>query len=432
MNKNNLFKSIFIIAIIISFLFSFDIHSNNNKNIDDMAYIMGIGIDVGSTEKYKISLQLTTMESSATDAVIKTSNDSSGSSGGGSSSSESDTSSKYMIYTMETDSIDSAINIANAYVNKDINLSHCKILVISEDIAKKGIEDIVNSIINKVEVRPDCNIVISKIPADEFDTNTDKPKISEVLAKYYDVTSNIETGRGYSETVKLSDFYLNLNDSFYQPCATLGITSNPALNRSNKTAPSNLDIQSRSLVSNPKESAVETIGLAVFNQDKLVGTLSANQTMAYQLVTNNFNYCTLNMPSPFNPDETLDLYLSSLKNPKIKVKIINGSPFVDVNLYTTARILSFNSNNISTLTEEKLYIVKNSAVQYLEEQVYDFFNKTSKELNSDIAGIGKYAAKNFKTIEEWDSYNWLENYKNCTFKVNVNVSIKSGHILTNE
>ena len=432
MDKNNLFKKIFIIIIVIYFLFSFNIYTNSSEDIDDMAYVMAIGVDTDSNEKYKISLQLSTMESSATDAMLKTTSSSSGGSSNGSGSSESDTASKYVVYTMETDSIDSAINIANAYVNKNINLSHCKILVISEEIAKNGIEDIVNSIINKVEVRPDCNIVISKVPADEFDDTKSQPKIEDVLSKYYDVTSNIENGRGYSETVKLSDFYLKLNDSFYQAYATLGITSNPSSNRSNKGASSNLDVQSRSLVSNPDESAVETIGLAVFNHDKLVGTLSANQTMAYQLITNNFNYYTLNMPSPFSKGETLDLYLSTLKNPKIKVSIVNGSPFVEVNLYITTRLLSFNSNNISTLTEENLYIIKDSLTKYLEEQVYDYFDTTSKKLNSDIAGIGRYAAKNFKTTEEWKSYNWLENYKNCTFKVNVDISIKSGHILSNE
>lgn len=45
---------------------------------------------------------------------------------------------------------------------------------------------------------------------------------------------------------------------------------------------------------------------------------------------------------------------------------------------------------------------------------------------------GKYASKNFSTIQEWKKYNWLENYYTCSFNVNVKVSIKSGYILTNE
>lgn len=347
---------------------------------------------------------------------------------------QSNTSSNYMVNTVETDTLDSAINISNAYMNKNINLSHCKILVVSEEVAKKGIEDLVNSLINKVEIRPDCNIVVSKIPKGEF-TDSDETQLEKVLYKYYDIVSNIDSGYGYSEAIKLSDFYLDLNDSFRQPFATLGITSNNSktnLDNVNKDEKSNLDVQSRTLTSTPDEVAVETMGLAVFNNDTLVGTLSANQTMCHQLIIDTFNHCTLNIPSPFHANETLDIYFSQLKSPKIKVNITNGSPFVEINLYLTSRILSFNSKETNTLTEEKLNIIKSTIIQHMEKQMYDYLDKTSKELNSDIGGIGRYAAQNFKTSKEWENYNWLENYKNCTFKVNISTTVKAGQLLTEE
>ena len=208
MNKTNIVKKIFIIAIIGSLLSGFNQYSNSAQNIDDLSYAVAIGVDVGKTAKYRISLQLTTMESSATESAIS---ESSGSSEGSQSSSNpvsssSDTASNYIIQTMETDSIDSALNIANSYINKTINLSHCKILLVSEDIAKQGVEPLVNSLINKVETRPDCSIIVSKIPDNEFDAGK-KPKIEELISKYYDVASNLETGRGYSETIKLNEFY---------------------------------------------------------------------------------------------------------------------------------------------------------------------------------------------------------------------------------
>lgn len=348
--------------------------------------------------------------------------------------SESNGSSNYMVNTVETDTLDSAINISNAYMNKNINLSHCKILVVSEEVAKEGIENLVNSLVNKVEIRPDCNIVISKIPKGEF-TDSNETSLEKVLYKYYDIVSNIDSGYGYSEAIKLSDFYLDLNDSFRQPFATLGITSNNSksnLENVNKNEQSNLDAQSRSLTSTPDEVSVETMGLAVFNNDILVGTLSANQTMCHQLITDTFNYCTLNIPSPFNDNETLDIYFSQLKHPKIKVSITNGSPFVEINLYLTSRILSFNNRETNTLTEEKLNTIKNATIQYMEKQIYDYLDKTSKELNSDVGGIGRYAAQNFKTTKEWEDYNWLENYQNCTFKVKVSTTIKAGQLLTEE
>lgn len=425
-NHGKFLKLIFIVAIIVSLVFSFENYSNSSQDLDALSYVMAIGIDVGKTAKYKISLQLTTMESSATDAAIKSSEESKGDEANKESSS-------FIIHTTETDSIDSAINITNAYVNKAINLSHCKILVISEEVAKSGLSSIVNSIINKVEIRPDCNIIISQIPDNEF-SEENKPDLSSVLEKYYDIASNIDNGQGYSKAIKLSDFYFALNDSFTEPCATLGLISNT--NSNTNTSPtkerSNLDTQSRSLTSKPDESTVELLGLAAFNKSNLVGTLSANQVLSYQLIKNELKYCTLNIPSPFSSDETLDLYISPLRNSKINVNITNGSPFIEVNLYLTVSILSFNSTTISTITEENINIVKNYASKYIQNMIYDFLNKTSKELNSDIAGIGKYAAKNFGTIQEFENYKWLDNYKNSSFKVNVESSVKSSHLLSNE
>ena len=77
LNKTNIIKKIFIIAIIFSLLSAFDEYSNSAQNIDDLSYAVAIGVDVGETAKYRISLQLTTMESSATESAISNSSGSS-------------------------------------------------------------------------------------------------------------------------------------------------------------------------------------------------------------------------------------------------------------------------------------------------------------------------------------------------------------------
>ena len=84
------------------------------------------------------------------------------------------------------------------------------------------------------------------------------------------------------------------------------------------------------------------------------------------------------------------------------------------------------------LTEEKLNLVQDTVKKHLENQIYDYLNTTAKEYKSDISGLGRYAVKNFQTIDDWNNYNWLENFQNSTFKVNVDISIKTGNLLTQE
>ena len=44
-----------------------------------------------------------------------------------------------IINSVDAASLDSAINLMNTYVSKEISLSHCKAIVISESLASKGI-----------------------------------------------------------------------------------------------------------------------------------------------------------------------------------------------------------------------------------------------------------------------------------------------------
>ena len=41
-----------------------------------------------------------------------------------------------------------------------------------------------------------------------------------------------------------------------------------------------------------------------------------------------------------------------------------------------------------------------------------------------------YYTKNFLTFPDYNDYNWLENYQNSFFKVDVNTSVKSGMLIT--
>lgn len=420
----NRFKTILIAVIIISLLFSSKNYINSSENIDNLAYVMGIGIDVGETSKYKISIQVSTIASSNNQS------ESSSGSSDSNSSSEPSSSSNYIISTIDCDSIDKAIAILNSYIDKEINLSYCKVLIVSEEIAKQGIKPLVNSLINKVEIRPDCNIIVSKVPTEEF-IDSYAPQMEETLAKYYEVISNNNTDNAYTQTVELSDFYYQLNDSFSEPYATLGHITNPEANTSNSYNTSSLDEQAKSIRNNSKELLIETSGLAVFKNDALVGYLDSIDTIAHLLTINKLNNCIISVPSPFAENENIDIYLSSLKKTKVKSKIINGSPYIAATYDVSLRILSFN-NNLTILNQDMLAEIENAANQYLTNCLYNYFNKTSKEFNCDIAGIGKKAASNFRTLEEWYNYNWLDNYKNSTFKVDIKMSIKPGYVLTEE
>ena len=125
-------------------------------------------------------------------------------------------------------------------------------------------------------------------------------------------------------------------------------------------------------------SGIKNIGLAVFKEDQLVGKLSAIETMCHLIVTNDLKSCNISIPDPNNEMRTIDLYLTLYAKPEIKVFIINGSPYITIQIRTNARISSIDkiSNN---MTQEQISSLENSASSYLKKQITNYLYKTAKE-----------------------------------------------------
>ena len=111
------------------------------------------------------------------------------------------------------------------------------------------------------------------------------------------------------------------------------------------------------------------------------------------MLTNKLENFTISIVNPIDNGTTVDLYIYKKRNTKKKVYFINDSPYIDVDVSIKARIVSTNKN-------------------------------------SDICSLGKYGVSQFKTNSNWESYNWLENYKNSIFNVNVNCTVISSLLFT--
>ncbi|MCI9366323.1 MAG: hypothetical protein HFJ54_07380 [Clostridia bacterium] len=147
------------------------------------------------------------------------------------------------------------------------------------------------------------------------------------------------------------------------------------------------------------------------------------------MVTNDLEECIFSIPSPFDEDNGIDLYLTLDDKCSNDVKIINGSPYISCDVKLNARILSANKNS-NYFEEENLELIESYANSYIKSQIEAYLYKTSKDYKSDIAVFGKHAVKYFSTWDEWLEYNWLDNYSNSFFNVNVDVNVISSYLIS--
>ena len=454
MNRNFL-VIILLFTLLIIFINAFS-SSYISHNIVNLAYVIALGIDVGENSNIRTTAQF-----------VKYSSSSSGSDSSGSG----DTT----LISAESDSIFSALNILNSYIGKEINLSHCSVLVFSEEFARKGISTEIYSLINDEEFRPSTNLVISKCEAYEYLSNIN-PNIEKLATKYYDTFSITNRFIGYISNITIGEFYNNLASTTCDGTAILGginstnekenssstsssKSSSDSSNSSdkssegssensssNKSTPqednkqsSNTD--SKKIVTNPEEliagnssivgkRASENIGLAVFDGDKFCGELTAMESLCHLLIVNDVDSCTISINNPLVENKKIELNLFCIEDSKISVEIKDNIPIVSIHLKADADVLTLD-DNIDYQSPDNIEKISNAAKKYLDKEMKDYLNKISKEYGTDIDNFGIKAVSKFATISEWENYNWLENFKTAEFNVNIEINVASSLLVTN-
>lgn len=188
-----------VLAIILTVAFT---GSHNVQSVDDLAYAVALGIDVGENDNLKVTFQFTMPNSS-----------------GENNSGEVAPS---VIDSVEASSFDGAMNLMNTFVSKEINLSHCKIIVFSEEIAKQGIGKEVYTLMNKVQIRPDSNVIVSTSTAEEYIKSV-SPTLENLVAKFYEILPRSSEYTGYTTNIQLGEFF---NKFVGQTCEAVAISRN--------------------------------------------------------------------------------------------------------------------------------------------------------------------------------------------------------------
>jgi spore germination protein KC len=381
---NHFLKIICTFILIVLFILAFS-SSYSNLSIDNLAYVLAIAVDASDTNNLEVSFQFSNTLPAES-----------------SSSEQADT----FVNTVTASSLSNAINLINGYLGKQLNLSHCKVIIFSEELANQGISDEIYTLINDTQVRPSSNIIISKCSAKDYLDETN-PELENLISKYYETFTNSSKYTGYIPDATIGAFFNSLICTTCEPYAILGDVSSSSIEGENNT---------------------KNVGVAVFKKDQLVGELDTIETIAFLSIRNKLDRFLVSIPDPLDQNNYIDIYLTPAHSSTVEVDTSSPSPFIKLNFSFSGRIYSM-SENSDYLSSEVLEQISNSCNSYLENVFSEYLYKSSKDLKSDINGFGRSALQNFFTTKEFEDYNWTENYKDAFFDVIVDTSVKSGMLI---
>ena len=160
----------------------------DSTEIDDLAYVVAIGIDKGTDDATLVTFQY------AVPLNISGGADSSGGEGSPLSS-----------VTFETNTVHLAADMANDKMAKITDLSHIKLIVFSEDIAKEGLSAYRTDLREALDIRPDTCLAVCKGKAKNCLSAVSTPLELNPSRYYEDYISNAESV--YSVRQQAGEFF---------------------------------------------------------------------------------------------------------------------------------------------------------------------------------------------------------------------------------
>ncbi len=392
------------------------------KEIDEEVYALVIGVDEGVQNKIRLTFQYATYKEGGGKAQ------GGGGNGGDEESGEVDGT---IVATIEASSLLEGINLINATVNRQISLMHAKMLVFSEEYAREGVAKYVEPLVRFREVREFMRIVVCKGKAEDF-IKENRSFIGSNPAKNIELIFEQSKNTGYFPDVFFSDFYQDLLTPYGQPTAIYaGVndltqmasdvgTGEPPLRTEEDYEPGSI----------PRKGGTkkELSGTAVFDGDRMVGTLSQRETRFFLMGIGEFKRGFFTLEDPNIPGYIYVLEIRLAGEPKLKARFANAIPVIDLELSLDINIISIQSRkhyeklaNIPKLeTEVKLHF---------EKGLRETIEKTQTEWNADIFHFGRKIAGNFGTIEELEAYNWNRHYQEAKVNVKVNTHLRRSGFL---
>ncbi len=361
----------------------------DNREIDQTAYIIAVGIDKHKG-KYNYTFQISSPLAM-------------GSGGEAPSLSQDETSNtRVENIVINADSLYEARNSLNCFLSKTPNFSHLKIIVFSAAAAKEGLSKHIPFLLNEREVRPNTNICISEATAEAF-LSAINPALEANTAEYYDLVIKNSSALAPPKTLR----ELINEQSMLASAVPMGKIS--PYNSSNEFPSSS----ESPLHLSPSKS--EFSGLFLLKDNKAAGTLSPLQSCIYGLLTNKTNTADITVSKN---GEAQMVRLKLLSPAKFTLKSTPNSTTIKLCASFFAEVNSFNPS-----------ISQKDIEEYLTTEACALF-MTARESGCDIFGVGNSLMKNCDTVDQWEALNHNEIFKNSYFAPSISVFIERSNFGT--
>jgi len=406
--RRKLLSILSIAAALILALLAAGCHSA--KETEDIAFVTCMGVDKAEQGRLKVTYEIEIPRAMGSPQVQ------------GAGSGASDGSS--MVNTVVAANTAAAHELLTATVSREINLTHLRVFLISEELAREGIEDLIAPLVRYREYRGSMYVCVVKGSAAEY-ILANKPKVDYLPSKFWESFMLASSQSSYYLPWEVHDVYLRLKNPGGSACAAY-IAINPmsdggkaagASGPGEKTPGYLAGDLPRGGTANPPEFA----GLAVFSGTRMVGTLDTEETRTLAILEGKLSQGIFALEDPLAPERIINIRLRNGARPKIRARLTNGQEDIDIDVLLEGEITAITSN----INYEEKYrgLLEQRISEVVTMKIRNLIRRT-QELGSDVAGFGFYLRPGFTTYDELEKINLEELYRTAHVSVKVTTRIR--------
>lgn len=295
---------------------------------------------------------------------------------------------------------------------------HLNVIVISEEVAKEGLTEIIDFFSRGRELRRLNQIVIAKGKAREI--LEAEPKLESINAVFIKNLIGNRNGQSLAPETTLNDLMSSMTTAGRDPIIPkieAKAKEKHAEQEEDKKGnePSGGETKEED---KPKE-ILELRGAGIFKNNKLVDWLNEKETRGYLWIVGQVGSGIIVIDSPRENAKLISLEIQTAKS---QIKVSGHEPVIRIEVETELKLVE-QQGIVSVERPEIMQEVTDRANEVIGKEIKAALQK-AQENNSDIFGIGEKVHSLLPQV--WDRVTWSEIFPNIPIDVKVNAKVNVG------
>lgn len=365
----------------------------NRRELNELAIVVGLAIDRGSGEGVRVSAQVVEPTQVATGRSAA---------GGGSRS-------PVTTYSVEGTTVFEAIRKLTTMSPRILYLSHLRIVVFGEELAKEGIAEELEFLSRDHQVRSDFFIIVAKGEDGREVLNQLTPLVKNPSQNLFSSLETSERAWAPTHGALLDELIDTLVSKGRQPVLTgIRIVGDKAQGETQKNVET---------IESPARLRYDS--LAVFRGDKLAGWLTSKESKGWNYITDQVQSTVGPVPCPDGGEISIEIIRS---HARIKADVRGGRPALKVSVSAEGNIgevrCGLDINNPDNIPK-----VEKAAERKIIEAM-DASVKRAQEFKADIFGFGDALHRAAPDFWKKESKHWGERFATLPVDVHAHVTIR--------